>query len=182
MENEIIAGNTDTAVQTEPTVQSEPMVDNPKPVEETFTKSQINDMMRKRVERSHNAFFKRYGVNNLEELDSLMAKAMSWDEAEAKSSEWSQKYSDLENSHKDLTKRYAYKVGNINEKKISDIETYFKGKGIDINEETLMAELKTHPDWVNKVSTIQALGAESSVPNEEDARQEAARIFGVSLK
>lgn len=183
MENEELTGNvgtvTETGVTQEPAQETEP-VNNSSP-ERMFTKSEINDMMRKRVERSHNAFFNRYNVKNLQELDELISKAMSWDEAEAKNDEWSKKYSDLELSHKDLTKRYAYKVGNIDEKKISDIETYFKGKGIDIDETTLLEELKTHPDWVNKVATITQLGAETSTPTEQDARSEAERIFGVKL-
>lgn len=180
-ENEL-AGNSGTATTTETqeTVQTTPETGTPTP-EITFTQSQVNNLMRKRVERSHNSFFNRYGVKNLEELDDLVSKAMSWDEAEAKNNEWSQKYADLETSHKDLTKKYAYKVGNIDEKKIADIETYFKGKGIDIDEKTLMEELKTHPEWAAKVATITQLGAETATPPETDGRAEAERIFGVKL-
>lgn len=168
---------TQTVTSTEPTAQ--PVVES-KP-EQTFTKSQLNDIMRKRVERSHNAFFKRYGVNNLTELDNLFGKAAGYDAALSNNSELSQRYGDLENQYKDLTKRYGFKSCNIDEKKIQDIETYFKGKGIDISEESLIEELKTHPDWVNKVSTIQQLGAEVSVQSDADQRAEAARIFGVKL-
>ena len=149
--------------------------------EKTFTKSQVNEMMKNRVQRSHNSFFKRYGVKSLDELDMLFGKSAGYDAAVANNSELNQKYADLENQHKDLTKRYGYKVCNIDDNKIQDIETYFKGKGIDINEESLIEELKTHPDWVNKVSTIQQLGAEATVPTEADQRAEAARIFGVKL-
>lgn len=181
-EDETLAGNSGTATTTEAqdTVENTPETGNPTP-EITFTQSQVNNLMRKRVERSHNSFFNRYGVKNLEELDDLVSKSMSWDEAEAKNNEWSQKYNDLETSHKDLTKKYAYKVGNIDEKKIADIETYFKGKGIDIDENTLMEELKTHPEWVAKVATIKQLGAETATPPENDGRAEAEKIFGVRL-
>ena len=166
-------GMEETSVQNDPKLVSEP--------EKTFTKQQVNDLMRKRIDKSHKAFFTRYGVNDLEGLDALFSKSSSYDELEAKNKESEQKYSDLETQHKDLVKRYAYKVGNIDEKKIADIETYFKGKGIDINEESLMKELVTHPDWVNKVSTIQKLGAEAAVQTEKDEKAEAERIFGVKL-
>lgn len=182
LEEQTLAGTSGTATTTEgqETVTNTPETGNPTP-EVTFTQSQVNNLMRKRVERSHNSFFNRYGVKNLEELDDLVSKAMSWDEAEAKSNDWSQKYTDLETSHKDLTKKYAYKVGNIDENKIADIETYFKGKGIDIDETTLMNEIKTHPEWVAKVATIQQLGAETTTPSDIDGRAEAERLFGVKL-
>ena len=181
MNPEEIAGNSGTATTTEPqeSVQTQP--EPQKPAEQMFTKSEVNDMMRKRVERSHNSFFTRYGVKDLAELDDLISKASSYDEWESRYNELKPQFDDLTNQHHDLTKKYGYKACNIDDKKIQDIETYFKGKGLDINEETLMAELKTHPDWVNKVATIQKIGAEVSMPTEADARAEASRIFGVKL-
>lgn len=182
MNEENIVGNEGTTTQTAEVeaVQTTTPVEESKP-EPTFTQSQLNDIMRKRVERSHNAFFKRYGVKDLTELDNLFGKTVDLDAEITKNKELTDKYGDLETQFKDLTKKYGYKACNIDEKKIQDIETYFKGKGIDISEETLIAELKTHPDWVNKVATIQKLGAEVSAPSEADQRAEAARIFGVKL-
>ena len=43
----------------------------------TFTKERVNELMQKRIERSHQAFFNRYGVKSLEELDALFSKANS---------------------------------------------------------------------------------------------------------
>lgn len=160
------------------TVKTQPGSSKP---ERTFTQSQVNDIMKRRVERSHNAFFTRYGVKDLNELDNLFGKAGDHDTLTAERDELTKKYGDLENDYKDLTKRYAYKSCNISDDKIQDIETYFKGKGIDIDENTLIKELKAHPDWANKVATIQQLGAEASVKTEADERAEAARIFGVKL-
>lgn len=192
MENENLAGingtatvsdgGTDSTMTTtggEPEQKTQQVKSKP---EQTFTKDQVNEMMKRRVERSHRAFFTRYGVKDLAGLDNLFGSAVNYDKTKSERDELSQKYSDLETQHKDLNKRYAYKVGNIDEKKIADIETYFKGKGIDIDETTLMNELKTHPDWVNKVNTIQQLGAEVAMQDENDARAEAYRIFGVSRR
>ena len=36
-----------------------------------YTKEEVVDLMKRRVERSHRAFFDRYGVKNLQELDNL---------------------------------------------------------------------------------------------------------------
>ena len=154
----------------------------------TFTKEEVNELMQRRVARSHEAFFKRYGVKDLSELDALMGYKESYDtlnveheNLKKERDDLSAKYGDLETQHKDLTKRYAYKVGNINNEKINDIETYFKGKNLDINEESLMAELKTHPDWANKVSTIESIGIESTPTPPVDEAVEASNIFGVDL-
>jgi hypothetical protein len=64
----------------------------------------------------------------------------------------------------------------------SDIETYFKGKGLDINEETLNEELKTHLDWCNKAGAIVPLGNESNPGNDEiTERERAGQLLGVQL-
>ena len=41
--------------------------------EEVFTKEQVRVLMRKRVEKTHNAFFSRYGVKDLEGLDEIVS-------------------------------------------------------------------------------------------------------------
>jgi len=42
--------------------------------ERLYTKEEVKDLMRRRVERSHQAFFHRYNVENLQELDDLFEK------------------------------------------------------------------------------------------------------------
>ena len=149
--------------------------------ERTFTKEQVNELMQKRVKRSHQAFFDRYGVKDLNELDALFGKSHDYDGLKLQNDELNQKNSDLETLNMDLTKRYAYKVGNINPDRYPDIETYFKGKNLNIDENTLMQEVKTHPEWVNKVATIQSLGSEVTETPTVDEKAEASNIFGVDL-
>ena len=72
----------------------------------------------------------------------------------------------------DLTKAYA---------QLEDVETYFKGKGIDIDENTLAEELKGHPEWIKKAATVQSIGAEASPSPSVDERSIASKIFGVDL-
>lgn len=146
-----------------------------------FTQEQVNALMQKRVERSHNAFFRRYGVNNLEELDNLVGKANSYQPTKDLYDELQKNHEDLSTQHKDLTKRYAYKVGNINPDKYNDIETYFKGKGIDIDENTLGQELKTHADWINKTATITNIGSEAADPSSQNDAVLASQYLGVDV-
>ena len=146
-----------------------------KPEERLFTKDEVNELMQKRVARSHKAFFDRYGVKDLNELDTMLGQAKGYESIKTQ-------YDDLTNQHADLTKKYAYKVGNINPDKYNDIETYFKGKNLAITEENLTNELKTHPDWVNKVSGIMAIGQEDVQTDGGDTEaQIASKYLGVDL-
>ena len=153
-----------------------------------FTQDQLSEMMRKRIERSHNSFFKRYGVNDLNELDELFDKSNTVDELQKKLDELNQSKTDLENQHnesiaqlKDLAKKYAFMSKGINPDKYSDIETYFKGKNLDINEATLDEELKSHSDWVKSVNTVVDLGSEQSVSTNTSEKEQASKFFGVNL-
>lgn len=156
---------------------------------ETFTKERVNELMQKRVERSHQAFFNRYGVKDLNELDGLFGKANSVDELNAKIEELTKNGTDLQarfdeltNQNRDLTKKYAFTSHNIKPELYNDIETYFKGKGLDITEDTLNEELKTHPDWYNKSGNIVSLGSEAPGPSNEMAERElAGKFLGVQL-
>lgn len=153
-----------------------------------FTKERVNELMQKRVERSHNAFFSRYGVKDLKELDDLFGKAGSveglnqqiQDLIKARD-ELQKTYDDLTSQHQELTKKYAFTSRNIRPEKYSDIETYFKGKGLDINETTLNEELKTHSDWCNKAGTVVPLANEPQPATQVEEREVASNLFGVKL-
>jgi hypothetical protein len=151
------------------------------PEEKTFTKTEVNDLMAKRVKRSHQSFFNRYGVKDLNELDDLVGRAGSYDSTKKNYDSLNEIYNSLNNQHKELNKKYAYKVGGIDENRIPDIEAYFKGRGIDIDENSLTEELKNHPEWIKKISTIQNMGAEITPPTQPDEKELASKIFGVKL-
>ena len=167
MEEQNFAGNQVTADQTMPESSPE-QVSNPP--ERTFTQDQVNELMKKRVARSHSSFFNRYGVKDLKELDNLFGQATGYGPLKEKYDELDKNHNDLVASNKDLTKKYGYLKCNIDESKINDIETYFKGKGIDIDENSLVAELKSHPEWAKKVATITSIGAESTPQQDQDER------------
>lgn len=155
---------------------------------ETFTKERVNELMQRRVERSHQAFFTRYGVKDLNELDDLFGRAKSVDGLNQKIEELTKsgtdlqaKFDELTSQNRELSKKYAFSSRNIRPELYGDIETFFKGKGLDITEETLNEELKTHPDWYNKAGTITPLGAESHQSDEVSEREQASKLLGVEL-
>lgn len=155
---------------------------------EMFTKERVNELMQKRIERSHQAFFNRYGVKDLTGLDDLFGRAKAVDELNQKIEELTKNGTDLQarndelmNQNRDLSKKYAFTSRNIRPELYSDIETFFKGKGLDINEETLNEELKTHPDWYNKSGTVVSLGNEPHASEQPSERELAGKLLGVEL-
>lgn len=155
---------------------------------EMFTKERVNELMQKRIARSHQAFFNRYGVEDLNGLDDLFGKAGKVDGLNQQiedllknRSELQGKYDELVNQNRDLTKKYAFTSRNIRPELYTDIETYFKGKGLDINETTLNEELKTHLDWCNKAGNVVSLGAETASVPEANERERAGKLLGVEL-
>ena len=176
MENENKLGKTTTSGQTGANNQ------------QMFTKERVNELMQKRVERSHQAFFNRYGVKDLKELDDLFGRSNSVEGLNQKIEELTKgntdlqgKFDELTNQNRELAKKYAFTSRNIKPELYSDIETYFKGKGLDINEETLNEELKTHDSWYNKPSAIVPLGSENKQQPSETEREYASKLLGVSI-
>jgi flagellar capping protein FliD len=149
--------------------------------ETSFTKERVNELMRKRVERSHQAFFTRYGVKDLNELDELFGKAGSVDQMKSQIEELTSKHTELENRYKEMTKKYAFSSRNIKPDKYADIETYFKGKGLEINEDTLNEELKGHSDWINQTGSVVSLGQEQSHSEGPSEKERASKLLGVDL-
>ena len=149
--------------------------------ERLFTREEVNSIMQRRIGRSHNAFFTRYGVKDLSELDNLFGQSKSYGPLKERFDELEKSHNDQTTAYKDLIKKYAYRVNNVDEARVNDIETYFKGKDIEIDENTLAKEIKTHPEWVKKVGKVQSIGAESTPSPEIDERELASKYFGVNL-
>lgn len=171
-----IGGNEQT-VET-PTTPAAEVTAQDQPKERLYSKAEVQDLMKRRVERSHNAFFKRYGVENLDGLDELMNKSKTFgDEFEAMK---------LKNS--DLIRENAFLRNNIRPEKYEDIVNYFKGANIEFNEEQLLEALKTHPEWLKQVeqkptntTTITKLGSEAHQPDAPSDLERASKLLGVKF-
>ena len=127
-------------------------------------------------------------MRDLNGLDDLFGKAKSIDGLNEQvqsltkdKADLQSRFDELTNQHKDLSKKYAFTSRNVRPEMYKDIETYFKGKGLDITEETLNEELKTHADWYNKASSVVPLGNESSQVSESSEREQAGKLLGVQL-
>lgn len=165
--------NTVTATEQE---QTQPAAEQT-PQERMYNKQQIIEMMKRRVERSHNAFFKRYGVANLKELDDRFELAKKYDELNTQ-------FAPIQARNSELIRENAFLRNNINPERYDDIIAYFKGKDIEFTEEELLNAVKTHPEWLKPstvptpTTTMRTFGVEQSPARKETEDEKFNRIYG----
>ena len=158
---------TETGTDTQPEGQPERM----------YNKQQIIDMMRRRVERSHNAFFKRYGVTNLKELDDKFSYVKKYDDLNSQ-------FAPLEAKNAELIRENAFLRNNIEPSRYDDIIAYFKGHDLEFTEEALLEAVKTHPEWLRPsttptpTTTMKSFGAEQQQARQETEDEKFNRIYG----
>lgn len=140
----------------------------------TFTQEQVNEIVRERLKKANDGICKKYGTKNEEELDELVGKSKSYDELK-------EKYDGLESELKAYKEQFTLSKNNVLEDKQDDVRTYFKGKGLELNEENLKEALGTHPEWQPqqaKSTTIVPMGAEKTQSKRESDEDAALRLFG----
>lgn len=139
-------------------------------VEQTFTQSQVNDIVRERLERATKSFYGRYGVSDAETLDGMVEKAKGYD--------------GIRKERDSLLEEVTFLRKEIAPEKTDDVRTWFKGKGLEFTPEALDEALKTHPEWGRakgtgfvEVGTSQSDGHKA----EEDDRSVAEKAFGIKF-
>lgn len=181
-ENKIAGNNQNVGTATTTTGVGTPNTNVAQP--RMFSEDQVKSMMKKRVNRSHLAFFKRYGVGNLDELDQLFQRAQESDG-------YKQQVEDLKNQFAESNRTVAFLKNNIDENRYDDIIAHFKGKGQDFSEETLKDLLITHPEWLkksqssqvngNNTTTFSSVGVNRADEQSIDEKAIASKYFGVEL-
>ena len=147
------------------------------PQERRYTKNEVIDMMKRRVGRSHNAFFKRYGVQDLQGLDELFEKSKQF-------GSMNDEFGKIQLRNSELMRENAFLRNNINPDKYNDIIAYFKGNDLEFSEDELLKQLPTHSEWLKQAApatTIKSLGSEAHTmpkPNEADL---AGKLLGVKF-
>ena len=154
-------------------------INNEKQETKTFTQEQVNDFVRNRIDRERNSTYKRYGVKDRDELDSLIVKSQSYDMMR-------EQYDTLKSQNDSLQRDLAFLRQNIEPTRQEDVLAYFKGKDLDFTEENLVEALRTHPEWLraSEVSdkpkyTFKQIGAERSYQEPKDEKKEVAKLFGI---
>lgn len=146
----------------------------------TFTQEQVNEFVRNRIDRERNTTWKRYGVANRNELDTLVAKSQSYDAMK-------ERYENIQNRIRELEQEIAFTRLNIDPTKQDDVLVHFKGKELEFNENNLMEELRTHPEWLKPMEasdkptfTFTKIGADRPfIAPKEDEKDIASKLFNL---
>lgn len=140
----------------------------------TLTQSQVNEIVTKRLAKQTESFCKRYGVSDETQLDELVKKAKDYDEL-------SKKMSELSTRNSELNERVLFNKNSISNDREDDVRTYFKGKGLEMDDKALEEAIKTHPEWCvvpeNK-TTIIPMGGTPTKTGETD-EERALKLFGL---
>lgn len=164
-------------------VEETPKEDPQEQVEEevkSYKQSEINEMIKKRLERQTSSLLKKYGVASNEELDNLVKRGTTdYDELKKVND-------DLMNQVNALNEKLSFISNNIDPSREDDVRTYFKGKELAFSNEELVKALETHKEWrkveeaKNPTTTISTFGAtRQDVVHQETEEEKRKRIFGL---
>lgn len=160
--------------QTE-TTEEQSKTDTEEQVEKTFNQSQVDEFITNRLNR----LYKRYGADDKKQLDEIVGRAQSYEMMK-------EQYEGLENENKQLKEKIAFLENSINPERYDDVRAYFKGKELEFNNDSLVNELNSHPEWraVAKSdkpqTTITKLSADrgTAIQDTETEYQKAMKLFG----
>ena len=170
VENSNSATPTENNIIDEQKPSSNDVVDN-----KSFTQEQVNGIVRDRINR----VYARYGVKDSNELDNLIGKSQAYDIIK-------HRYEEKKKEIYNLNEKMVFMENDIEPARYDDIRAYFKGKGIDFSNETLINELATHPEWkrivgesAKPITTIQKISPDRNVVKPStNERDETAKMFG----
>lgn len=161
------------ATTTEETKGEEPAKAEEAP--KSFTQDEVNAIVKERLERQESKFLERLGIEAKEGIDDLLAKSKGYDEAK-------EREGNLLSENRALRESIALIKNSVDPNREDDVRTYFKGKGIDLTEETLKEAMETHPEWRSRKeaqTTIKALTPQKDQPKTEDDWEYTKRLFGL---
>ncbi len=121
----------------------------------------VNSIVKKRLAENNNKLYSSLGVNNKEDLEKAVSKAQSYDILEKENN-------DLKTELRSLKEEKAFKDNKIDPSRYDDIRTYFKGKELELTEESLIENIKTHPEWVIK----------EDISKEENINEAILKVLG----
>ena len=95
----------------------------------------------------------------------------------------------VKDSRDEALETVAFLRNNINQDKIDDIKTYFKGKGLQFTEDELKRQLESHPEWIKQApvqnnkpkTTVTPIGTPNNGPVDRSEHDLAKKIFGDDL-
>lgn len=156
----------------------------------TLTQDEFDKALKKRLAKKDKQICERFGVENLDQVDDLIAKGQAYSILSVDYEDLKKKNKDLEDQIKGYKENETFSKLKIAPDRYDDVRTYFKGKELDLTEDSLLKNLETHPEWKIKEvepvkqepvttqkpqTTIRVLGNDSGNQPQENTK---ARIMG----
>lgn len=149
----------------------------------TFTQDEVNELVKRRIERERKSIYSKYGFESSEELEQFLGKGQAYDSLK-------EKCDAAESENQSLKKSLAFMRNDINPSRESDIDAYYKGTGKEFSEDSLKEEIKTHPEWLNPKkaddkpkTTFEKISperGEDTQMDENDERELVAKLTGLN--
>lgn len=145
-------------------------VEEEKPIEKTFTQSQVNDIVGKtRFETREKTFkyiYDRYGVNDEEGLDALVGNSQRFETLKGKYDADTENWNSKEKEYEKIRERVALLESGIDKERFDDASFILKGKGLPVTLENITNELVTHPEW----KKVENVNFEKITPSEPETK------------
>lgn len=137
----------------------------------TFTQEQVNEIVQSRLSKDRESNFKKLGVKDEEELNEILNKGRNYDSLK-------QSETELIEKNGKLTQKVLFNTHKISAEREDDVETYFKGKGLEFNDENLKNAIETHPEWCGKQVQVGVGKTEQEQPKESED-EILKKLFGI---
>lgn len=166
-----------TVTDTQTNVSNTP---NPaeKPQDRTFTRDEVTEILKKRLERSEKKLWTKLGIEGKDKLDEYLENHNKT----IKDLEDSNiKYDELDNKYKQLYRDYVYLKNDVIPEKYADLDKHFTSN--ELTEDNLLNILKNHPEFVKPKQVIpQQIGQQQNGQQTQTTEKELAeKLFGVKL-
>lgn len=140
---------------------------------DTFTKDEVNEIIRKRLARHEEGLPKKFGAETLEQLQDFIEKGKGYEE--------------LKVAHENtivemaaLQEKLLFIENNIATARYDDVRTYFKGKEIEMTADNLAKQLKTHPEWLEQTKKqVHQIGNTKQDTPQKSEKDIALELLGV---
>lgn len=187
---------TEDESETVPPVENEEpeTVPEEEPVEKMLTQSQVNELVgRARQEGRESALreiYGRYGVSGEDEFGEVFGRGQAYYDLE-------DEFESQSGNIRELQAENALLKTRVSPERWEDIKYILGGKGMDVTEENIMAEIPSHPEWRGQEQQqlvqqtpqqqqlvqprLKKLGgdANESVDESESEEDEMMRLFGL---
>ena len=149
-----------------------------KPADRTFTRSEVTEILKKRLVRAKGKLLAKFGIESEDKLDEYLE---NHNKTIKDLEDSNTKYGELNGKYKKVYHDYLYLKNDVIPEKYADLDKCFENS--ELNEENLVGVLKSHPEFVKPKQVIpQQIGTQQNDQQTKVTEKELAeKLLGVKL-